>query len=356
LNNKNEILVGALTLFGIVLFILGFKFLQGDDIFTRSKFVNIVADRVDGIAPSSPVLENGVPIGRVDNIELSTNPKYLNKAILTLKLEKGVIIPNDSKFVIYGLDMLGKMGVGLSRGTATSKAATELDTMLCLVKGNSIDQGVDLVKQLKPKIDSVLGSVYGLANNLNTQLGTGDNALIKKAVSDLSTTMQSINRLAGNADKMIVGLNGTLTENKGNIDGILKNVSQLTGKLNGETGKIDSILTNFKTLSSKLAALELASTVESAKGTLDELKKTLKLVTEGDGSVAKLLKDDGLYKDLTKAVNAFGSVMTDLQAHPKKYINLAIFDKSKSYTVADTTLEQFLKNNPKAAKAAKVIK
>ena len=89
---------------------------------------------------------------------------------------------------------------------------------------------------------------------------------------------------------------------------------------------------------------------------MDELKKTLKLVTEGDGSVAKLLKDDGLYKDLTKAVNAFGSVMTDLQAHPKKYINLAIFDKSKSYTVADTTLEQFLKNNPKAAKAAKVIK
>lgn len=83
------------------------------------------------------------------------------------------------------------------------------------------------------------------------------------------------------------------------------------------------------------------------------MKKTLKTVNEGDGTVAKLLKDDGLYKDLSQAVNNFGSVMSDLKAHPKKYINLAIFDRSKYYTVTDTTVEQFLQNNPKAAKAIK---
>jgi len=37
LENKNEILVGALTIVGIALFILGFKYLQGESLFTRSK-------------------------------------------------------------------------------------------------------------------------------------------------------------------------------------------------------------------------------------------------------------------------------------------------------------------------------
>ncbi len=137
MENKNEILVGALTIFGIAAFILGFKYLQGDNIFTRSKYVYIVADRVPGITPSSPVLENDVPIGRVDEIQISTSPNHPYKAIITLKLNKDVVIPDDSKFIIYASDMLGKMGVGLVRGQSGGQAK-DSDTLACLVKGNSI--------------------------------------------------------------------------------------------------------------------------------------------------------------------------------------------------------------------------
>ncbi|MFN8294995.1 MAG: MlaD family protein [Chitinophagales bacterium] len=352
MENKNEILVGALTIIGIALFILGFKFLQGDNIFSRSKYVYIVADRVPGITASSPVLENDVPIGRVNDIQITTSPSFPYKAILTLKLNSDVVIPNDSKFIIYGLDMLGKMGIGLVRGESSS-AAKETDTLTCLVKGNSIEQGVDLISQLKPKLDSTLGSFQALASNLNTQLGTGENSLLKKAVSDLSTTLQSVNRLAGNADKMITTLNGTLTDNKSNIDGILKNVNSLTAKFNDETGKIDSILTNFQTLSGKVASLDLESTIGAAKGTLEQLKKTLSLINDGDGSISKLLKEDGAYKDITKTIQSLNAVLTDLKANPKKYISLSLIDRTKTYTFTDTSVQQFLENNPKAAKKIK---
>mgnify|MGYP001361157078 FL=1 len=122
MENKNEILVGALTIVGIALFILGFKYLQGESLFTRSKYVYIVADRVPGITPSSPVLENDVPIGRVSDITISNSPNFPYKAIVALKLNKDVVIPKDSKFIIYALDMLGKMGVGLVRGTSNSES------------------------------------------------------------------------------------------------------------------------------------------------------------------------------------------------------------------------------------------
>lgn len=348
MENKNEILVGALTVVGIVAFVLGFKYLQGDSIFTRSKYIYIVADRVPGITPSSPVMENDVPIGRVSEIEISNSARFPHKALLALKLNKDVIVPEDSKFIIYSLDMLGKMGVGLLRGTST-KDASESDTMLCMVKGNSIDQGVDLISQLKPRLDSTLKSFQYLATNLNTQLGSGENSLLKKAVTDLSGTLQSVNKLAANADKMITSLNGTLTDNKSNIDAIMTNVSRLTA----ESGKLDSILTNFQTFSGKIASLELAPTIESAKNTLEQLKKTLSLINDGDGSISKLLKEDGAYKDITKTIQSLNAVLTDLKANPKKYISLSLIDRTKTYTFTDTSVQQFLENNPKAAKKIK---
>lgn len=348
MENKNEILVGALTIFGIAAFILGFKYLQGDNIFARSKYIYIVADRVPGITPSSPVLENDVPIGRVDDIKISTSPNFPYKAIMTLKLNKDVVIPDDSKFIIYALDMLGKMGVGLVRGKSGGDAK-DTDTLACIVKGNSIEQGVDLIAQLKPRLDSTLGSFQALASNLNTQLGSGENSLLKKAVGDLSVTLQSVNKLAANADKMITTLNGTLSDNKANIDAIMSNVSKLTA----ESGKLDSILTNFQTFSGKIATLDLAPTIESAKGTLEQLKKTLSLINDGDGSISKLLKEDGAYNDITKTIQSLNAVLTDLKANPKKYISLSLIDRTKTYSVADTSLQQFLENNPKAAKKIK---
>jgi phospholipid/cholesterol/gamma-HCH transport system substrate-binding protein len=294
------------------------------------------------------VLENDVPIGRVDDIQISTSPNFPYKAIMTLKLNKDVVIPDDSKFIIYALDMLGKMGVGLVRGKSGGDAK-DTDTLACIVKGNSIEQGVDLIAQLKPRLDSTLGSFQALASNLNTQLGSGENSLLKKAVGDLSVTLQSVNKLAANADKMITTLNGTLSDNKANIDAIMSNVSKLTA----ESGKLDSILTNFQTFSGKIATLDLAPTIESAKGTLEQLKKTLSLINDGDGSISKLLKEDGAYNDITKTIQSLNAVLTDLKANPKKYISLSLIDRTKTYSVADTSLQQFLENNPKAAKKIK---
>lgn len=348
MKNKNEILVGSLTVIGIAIFILGFKYLQGDSIFSRSKYVYVIADRVPGISGSSPVMENDVPIGRVSGIAVSTSANYPHKALIKLKLNSGVEIPNDSKFIIYALDMLGKMGVGLIRGMS-EQSIKETDTLKCLVKGNSIDQGVDLISQLKPRIDSTLQTFQYLASNLNTQLGSGENSLLKKAVSDLTVTMQSINKLAINADKMISTLDGTLKDNKGNIDGILSNVKRLTS----ETGKLDSILTNFETISAKVAAVDLESTIASVKGTLEEVKKTFALINDGDGSVSKLLKEDGAYQDITRTIQSLNAVLVDLKANPKKYISLSLIDRTKTYTFTDTSVQQFLQNNPKAAKKIK---
>ncbi len=325
MKNKTEIAVGALTIIGIIAFILGYKFLKGEDVFTKSKFVVCVADRTSGLLPSNEVLENGVPIGRVSEIALSRSATYPNKALFILKLNSDVDVPKDSKFSVVALDMLGKMGIELIRGTS-STIASEKDTLPCTALGNSIDQAVDLVTQMKPKLDSLMLSVTGLVTNMNNSLGSGENNLLKKAMGDLSATLQSVNKLSTNLDN-------TFTAEKDNLHGILTNVNKLTATFNKETGKIDSILSNFNTLSGKLAKIDLEATVGSAKNTLEQLQLTLKKVNEGDGSIAKLLNDDALHTDITNTLTTLTDLLNDLKKNPKKYISLSLIDKSKHVTV-----------------------
>jgi phospholipid/cholesterol/gamma-HCH transport system substrate-binding protein len=325
LKNKTEVAVGAMTLIGIVAFVLGYKFLKGEDIFTRSHTVVVVADRTNNLMQSNLVYENGVAIGSVSEIVLSQSPNFLHKAIITLKLNGDVYVPKDSKFKIYGLDPLGKMGMTLLRGTSANMASVN-DTLPCLVSGSAIDEGVGVIMALKPKLDSLLGNVNNLVYNLSTTMGKGDSSLLKRTMDDLSRTLASVNRLADN-------LNTTLSGEKENLHGILTNVNTLTAKFAGDSAKLDSILTNFQTLSGKLAAADLEGVLNSAKNTLTELQNTLKKVNEGDGSIAKLLNEDGAYNDITKTINSLNELLTDIKANPKKYISLSLIDKSRYITV-----------------------
>ncbi|QQR97435.1 MAG: MCE family protein [Sphingobacteriales bacterium] len=329
MNNKTEIAVGALTIIGIIAFILGYKFLKGDDVFSRSKYIVCVADRTSGLLVSNEVLENGVSIGRVSEILLSRSSTYPNKAIFLLKLNSDVEVPKDSRFQVVALDMLGKMGVALIRGKE-STFASENDTLPCTAMGNSIEQAVDLFTQVKPKLESLMSSVEGLVNNMNNSLGSGENNLLKKAMTDLSATLQSVNKLTTNLDH-------TFSAEKDNLHGILTNVNKLTATFNKESGKIDSILSNFNTLSSKLAKIDLEETVGSAKNTLEQLQLTLKKVNEGDGSIAKLLNDDALHTDISNTLTTLTDLLNDLKKNPKKYISLSLIDKSKNVTVESPT-------------------
>jgi phospholipid/cholesterol/gamma-HCH transport system substrate-binding protein len=323
--NKNELTVGALTIVGIIAFVLGYKYLKGEDIFTRSKYIICYADMANGLLPSNQVLENGVGIGRVSEVKLSRDAKYPNKATFVLKLDNDVDVPLDSKFKIVALDMLGKMGISLLRGES-KLYATEKDTLYCISSGSPIDEVVGMVTEMKPKLDSLMSSVTGLVDNMNNSLGSGEDNLLKKAVSDLSGTLQTVNNLANS-------LNNTFDKEKDNLHGILSNVNNLTADFNKQSGKLDSILTNFNAISGKLAVIDLEGTVASAKNTLEQLQSTLKKVNEGDGSIAQLLNDDAFYNDVSATINTLNDLLADLKKNPKKYISLSLIDKSKHVTV-----------------------
>ena len=51
----------------------------------------------------------------------------------------------------------------------------------------------------------------------------------------------------------------------------------------------------------------------------------VQILERGEGTAGKLLRDTLLYNDLRNVVTHVDSVLADLKANPRKYINLSIF-------------------------------
>ena len=83
------------------------------------------------------------------------------------------------------------------------------------------------------------------------------------------------------------------------IDSTMKLMQASATSLNAFTGELQSASTRFNTILTK--------------------------VESGDGSIAKLMNDPGLYNDLRRIATRVDSMMLDLMANPRKYLKFSVF-------------------------------
>ena len=95
--------------------------------------------------------------------------------------------------------------------------------------------------------------------------------------------------------------------------------------------------------------LSLDSTVVRASSSFDRLDDLLKSAESGDGSIAKLLNDPGVYDNLDNTTKNLSLLLQDMRLNPKRYLRLSVFGrKGNQYTYPEEDpafeLEQAQKN------------
>ena len=83
---------------------------------------------------------------------------------------------------------------------------------------------------------------------------------------------------------------------------------------------IDSTVRNMQQTTENLAAL-----TNSLKSTTTRLDNVMAKIETGDGTMGRLINDPGVYNELRQSLARLDSLIADVKANPKRYINVKVF-------------------------------
>ncbi|WP_304068694.1 MlaD family protein [Pedobacter glucosidilyticus] len=310
---SNETKVGILAAFAIAVFIIGYNFLKGNDIFSSENEFYAKYDKVEGLAISKPVLVNGYQIGRVSDLTLLESGQILAQ----FKIDPKYAIPKNTIARLESTDLLGSKAVVFDLGSSLTYAV-DGDTLNANVQQNILEQVEPVQKKaqmLISRMDSILTSVNQILNptfqeNINRSFNS-----IAKTLETLESTSKTVDGMVGVQSKR--------------IDNILANAESISANLKNNNQQITNIISNFNTMSDQLAKANFKQTLDNADKAVADLQNVMNKVNSGKGSVGLLLNDEKLYNNLNNAAQNLDKLMLDLKANPKRYVSFSVFGGKK---------------------------
>ena len=306
---SNETKVGILTIVALVILIVGFNFLKGKDVFSRSKKIYAVFSELGTLEKSNEVKIYGLPIGNV--YDKKERDKDVSAVVVTISLTRDINIPKNSVAYISS-SLVGSSYIIIERGNSTEMMG-DGDTLTTRMETGILG---DVKAQMNPtmaRIRDVLDSLKETLSGVNGMLNMENKAYLKETLSNLSQ--------ASNA------LNGLLDNKNGALAKTLNNAQAMTESLKNNSADISTTIGNAKKVSEKLAALELQPTIDSLNTMISSLKATAAKLNSTDGTLGALMNDRALYDKLNDAILSAEILIDDLRTHPKRYVNLSIFGK-----------------------------
>lgn len=310
---SNETKVGILAAFAIAIFIIGYNFLKGNDVFSNENEFYAQYDKVDGLAISKPVLVNGYQIGRVSDLTLLPNGQILAQFKINPKYE----IPKNTIARLESTDLLGSKAVIFDLGNSL-KYAVDGDTLNANVQANLLEQ----VEPVQKKAQVIISRLDSVLSSVNQILNPEFQKNVNRSFASIAKTLETLESTSKKVD-------GTVGVEAERIDHILSDAESISANLKNNNEKINNILTNFNSLSNQMAQVKFKETIDHANQAVADLQAVVNKVNNGTGSLGLLINDDKLYQNLNKSAADLDKLMVDLKANPKRYVSFSIFGGRK---------------------------
>ena len=268
-----EAKVGAFTIVGIVLFIMGILFVGRVDIFTKPQ-MTITGDfaQVNGLKNGNQIKFSGVAIGSVSDIEITPSG-----VVVKMKIDEKTQIPSDSRFTLGSDGFLGDKYIQISPGKST----------VYLQNGDSVKgEGVDAMDQAMQSAQKLMAGTEQMLQSINNIIGD------PKTQDALKHSLQSTAIMADNAVAM--------TQNMADVTAQLNQAAQQFNA-DGNAGEdMRQILTNIKQTTERVdnMARSMEGTVTDSKAQ-ENLKETLHNTAQISARVNKLMGGKAYQSDAT---------------------------------------------------------
>ncbi|MBU2996720.1 MCE family protein [Cellulophaga baltica] len=302
---SREIKTGIIVIGGILLFIMGFSYLKSTSIFDNSKTFYAVYQNVGGLQSGTPITINGYTVGKVQEIKFKDSSGKLQ---VSFSVNNEFEFSKNSKAELYDTGIIGGKGIQIIPVFDGAPMAESGQTLQSSLKPGLTELVQQNLTPLQSKIEGAVTNADSLLINVNEVLDA-------KTKNDLRESITGLNNLVKSFQNSANSLNGILASNKRDLEGSIKNISNITD--------------NFSKLSDSISNAGLPQTMRNLESTLANLNIMLAEIEKGNGTMGKLMKDDELYDNLANSSRELDLLLQDFRLNPKRYVNVSVFGKKQ---------------------------
>ena len=305
MNPSREVKTAILIIGCALIFIFGFSYLKGTSLLNSEKIVHSLYEDVEGLVVGANVTISGLNVGKVKSIDFNEN---YNKIKVTFSLREDLTFSNQSTAQLYEAGLIGGKAIAILPKYDTGTVIQSDDVLPSNIKPGLTELVNQQIAPLQDKIEGLLTSADSLFAGVSNVMNYETQKNIKASLYGLTTTVDNINSLSFSMNRLVTSNEKTLNATLNNLNEVTGNLSQLTDSLN---------------------QMPLMATVKNFEVTSEQLKVIIGRLEEGEGSMGQLLNDKTLYDNLVNSSNALDALLTDLKAHPKRYVHFSIFGKKE---------------------------
>ena len=322
---SKEAKVGIFVLLGIVILtFFTFRISKIGGIGVKGYQLTVSFETAAGLEPKANVKMAGVPVGKVEAIELEGN-----RARLVLRIREGVRIPIDSVVSIQTQGFLGEKYVEILPGKETSRMLPAGGKVTNTIAPANLDEIIR-------KVSIISEDLKNFTNTLSETLGTEEG---RKALSDIVRNIREtsevlrtvvagneerLNRILANVDTLSADMREISSANKEDLrvmianlrsfsetlkteaPGLARNLQQMSEQVSGVVGEnrenIRESIANIKNASAKL------------DNTLDSAGKVLARIERGEGTLGRLVSDNTTINTLDDALGGINRYIQKREA------------------------------------------
>jgi phospholipid/cholesterol/gamma-HCH transport system substrate-binding protein len=293
---SREVKTGILVLLGIILFVLGFNYLKGQNLFATDD-VYYTEFNYNALSKSSSVTVRGNAVGKVQDIFYDFET---GKTRIAFTVDEKLKFSKNSKIRLYETGLMGGNAIAIIVKN-DGELAKPGDVLESEVEEGLIRSLSKNFSGLSIDLNSTLKSTDTLLTNLNRIVTDDSDAGLKQTILELNMALTAYKNLAFSIDKVV-------QENDTNIAGILENFKSTSDDLNS--------------LTKELKEADIGNTIASLNTTLTSVNTLLTNLNNGEGSMGMLMKDETLYKNLEGASKELEELLRDIKLHPKRYFRI----------------------------------
>jgi len=305
LNLSREVKTAILILGCIVIFIFGFSYLKGSSLLKQEKTLHALYQDVEGLVVGANVTISGMNVGKVKQIDFDESYKKIK---VTFSLREDLSFSDQSVAQLYEAGLIGGKAIAI---------------LPQYEEGNVIQSGAVLPSEIKPGLTELVNQqiaplqdkIEGLLTSADSLFAGVSNVMNYDTQNNLKATLENFAKTIENINTLTSRVNRIVDANETELNNTLSNISELSGNLNQ--------------LTDSLSQAPLNTTLKNFEVTSAQLKKIIDRLESGAGSAGKLLYEDELYDNLLKSTKALELLLSDLQAHPKRYVHFSIFGKKE---------------------------